>query len=215
MSRRERRREFHERMEKETMRLIRREDELWKIKMKLSLDKVKLETPIFWGWKRCYKLRSDIARSDDAEFYKEILKVINNFWYSKTKTFKQRMNEHGRRFFSIDDDNNQNLKVLSQKEYDKLTNKQQELFEFIEFTNRWDNTTYYRYVFNRPYVFKFVIHRYYITEVLEFSPEIDSELELIDHRLWDKHWRDRFGPDTDVGYPNKRYHRARAKRESY
>ena len=49
-----------------------------------------LTPPVQRGWKRFFVLRDDVARSDDAQFFQNILAKINTEKWSYRKDFKKK-----------------------------------------------------------------------------------------------------------------------------
>src|SRR6185312_9460978 len=50
-----------------------------------------LVPPIQKGWKRIFVLTREVAKSERAEFFEELLKIVNSVQYSDTRQFKRKV----------------------------------------------------------------------------------------------------------------------------
>ncbi|WP_294960475.1 hypothetical protein [uncultured Flavobacterium sp.] len=87
-SKRRKKRLVKEDFEKHLIQLRKLEVELWEKRKNLPL--VPLKIPYQKGWQRNFKLRDDVARSAEAEFFRNLLEKINTWQFSPEKSFKRK-----------------------------------------------------------------------------------------------------------------------------
>jgi hypothetical protein len=71
---------------KDAFKLERERNEIWYQLGKIQ--QIKLDKPIFKGWKKRYVLRDDVKRRDDAHKIQEVLDRVNTTVYCNNKDFK-------------------------------------------------------------------------------------------------------------------------------
>jgi hypothetical protein len=83
---RKKRRKTLEEFDKTLIKLSKRRNELYRMRMKLPM--IKLDKPIQKGWKKGFILREDINRHPNVIEIKKMLEVINQYIYSDNIEFK-------------------------------------------------------------------------------------------------------------------------------
>lgn len=176
---REARREYHERMEKETQRLLRRVQKLSDNKFKHTGELFELETPIFDGWEREFKVRDDIARSPEGPDLQRVLEFVQCKMLRSNKKFIVRTSKRRKEYKPIV----QELETLSEKSFEKVPDDLKKYFYKYEKQFSWGGPRMVWGVIH-PWKFEFVIKKHYRTHVPVTSSELDSEYERVSNKLW-------------------------------
>lgn len=144
--------------------------------------------PVQKGWKRFFVLREDVARSNQAGFFDNILKKINTYEWSYRKDFKVKRKKSGRKHYVVRD---QKLLQSWEGHFGKLgfDDKEKQMFhEEFRYTKQ-RNEPVKIFVFNEPWRFVLRVRPNMITKarvkdaVLESKiQEIDNYMEKNDHR---------------------------------
>ena len=156
--------------------------ELQEIDRKLGY--IKLENPIFDGYKRYYVVREDLMRSKKKHALEEILSHINTTIHCKNKNFEY-LDRKSKKMKPM----SQSLAPLSQKDYDKLRPGLQKYFyktftvQYSLFSRGWSREVVH-YKFANTWMFVFKVTEHYITKSKVFDPEIDSELKYLKDKLY-------------------------------
>ena len=162
---------------------------LWKKKIKLmqgkhALNKVELPKPERWGYKRFFVLREDVANSKEAEFYKGILKLVQNTVLSRDKEFLYK-DYKTKKKLPIE----QHIGNISHKDWNKmiaenkLTAKQQACFELRWYFNKNGKSGFYVYELIKDYMFVYKVQPHYITHRFIINPQLESELKELSNRI--------------------------------
>jgi len=162
---------------------------LWKKKWRLmqgkrSLNWVELPKPERWGYKRFFVMREDVAKSKEADFYRGILKMIQNTILSRDKKFEYKDYKTKTKKPIL-----QEVAGIDHKEWNKLlaagklTTKQQNCFE-----KRWKMHKYGRggswvFEFKKPWMFVTKTQPHYITHRIVINPQLESELQELSNRI--------------------------------
>src|SRR6516165_5668862 len=76
-----------------------------------------LSPPVQKGWKRFFVLRDDVARSNDAQFFENILQKINTKTIYWKKDFKVRKRKSGKKIYVVQ---SQDILNPNEHEFNKL-----------------------------------------------------------------------------------------------
>lgn len=137
--------------------------------------------PVQKGWKRCFVLRDDVARSKQAEFFESILKKINTYDWSYRKDFRVRKRRYGRNKYGI---KTQQLLRPYAYEIGKFAFTYKEMQCFHEVWERdWKKQPVKRYVFNEPWRFVLRTSPNMIDKVRIRDAEIEKRLYEINNYL--------------------------------
>jgi hypothetical protein len=111
-----------------------------------------LTPPVQRGWKRFFVLRDDVARSNHAEFFENILKNINTHYWSHRKDFKVRKRKFGRKLYVVQ---GQELKKPDEDDFKKLdfTEAEKQWFHGEYHYDRWKKKFVLRFAFSEPWRF--------------------------------------------------------------
>ncbi|PZR27442.1 MAG: hypothetical protein DI535_10545 [Citrobacter freundii] len=169
---------------------------LWELQRKLGY--VPLDIPYQSGWKRKFELRDDVAKSKRADFFQEILDLINIVEKSPRKDFKKKTRRFGKRIYKPRE---QYLKKLEPEVWIKLSDKKKDLFYPGWFTDL-SGKLVLLYVFAEPWRFVLRVRPNMITH----TKKLDSELESESDRLEQYIERNFLGPAMDRSR-GKRYYR--------
>jgi len=169
---------------------------------------VQLDEPYQKGWKRLFVLKPDIQKSEKAEFYQQVLNLINTVQYHYDESFKKPKRKGRWHKYSHD---LPELKAISP--YDWRMNKvilseaQRNCFNKVHY---WDDTHHgwnHKYVFLFPELFKIVVRPHIVTTIKIGDVLMEQRLSFIDdvmdkaggqYRLWKlkggsyKYWRSRY-----------------------
>ncbi|MEM7036165.1 MAG: hypothetical protein AAF570_04225 [Bacteroidota bacterium] len=173
MGNREMRRAYIEARDKDVRESINRRRKLWRA-MYQDASYIELEKPVFWGYRRLFELRKDIARRKDAQAWEALLKVVQNEELSKRKDFKrQRPPSRIWRPYA------HRTKVLTPKEFQKKVNSRMKGLFRAEI-NRWGCTSYR---FQPEWMFVSRIKKVYITSIMIPNSELQSERDRLRNHI--------------------------------
>lgn len=140
-----------------------------------------LDPPIQRGWKRTFVLREDIKLSPHAEFFENLLKVINTVQYSHRRDFKKKKKRKGRK---VHIDRIQQPEVLHEYLFKKLTAEQQQYFrEELEIKAHRQHEKIRKYIFTQVWRFVLKVSPNMITEVKIIDPELESRQTQLDNYI--------------------------------
>lgn len=191
--------------EKQLIQLRKREIELWDKRRNLPL--VPLINPYQKGWQRCFKLREDVSRSSESEFYRTLLEKINTWQFSPDKSFKKKKKRKRRHVYI---EKIQTVKEFSEWEWrsPKLELTEKEKVHFYK-RERWcSNCKRYKihYVFNEPWRYVLRVSPYMITHTKMVDSDLESEIKLLDNYITNLNLRDKINKLKDgtahYGYYN-------------
>ena len=203
---------FKEQRVKDCLRYEKESRALWEAQRKLPL--IPLEKPIRHGWERFYVLRPDLHKHKHHKALMTILAMLGTTAWCDRKDF-MRKKWNGKKLVPVEQD----LKHLSEKEYEKLDEKLKPWFTRTLHHSRWGGWTYYVYVFTHPQFFVFKIKTFYYTHRQAVDGELESKAKYADNKAyyWPSflvrhkdsfsagRWYDRYGDDpknqrADVNY---------------
>ncbi|MBE8724144.1 hypothetical protein [Flavobacterium hungaricum] len=168
--------------EKQLIQLDKLEKKLWKERN--NLPWIPLEEPYQKGWQRNFKLREDVARSSEGEFYNTLLEKINTWQFSSEKTFKKKKSKRRKNASS---EQIQRLKEFTEGEWSspKLELSDREKVHFSR-QERWSKTFQrYRihYVFNESWRYVLHVKPYMITHQKMLDSDLESQIKLIENYI--------------------------------
>lgn len=206
--------------EKEILALIRRQNELYKIKYNAHKKNnlIKLDKPRRDGFVRISVLRKDIARSKEGYKLQKLLDIINIPQYCDNRKFlvdKRWLNS--RIYFpenykyTIHKKEKDlvelpvKFKEFSEEEFNrKIPEDLKKYFNFDIIVNKWNGSTYKRYFVYPTYKFTTKVKQHWITHVYPLYNEIESEITLLNQKLWIENeaiiWTDKFQRHYEDGY---------------
>jgi len=179
-SARQKKRMQYEDFHKQLMRLHKEEDALHEQKRNLGWEP--LVPPVQKGWKRCFVLRDDVARSKQADFFQGILNKINTTDWSYKKDFLVKRRKYGRKIYVV---KTQNLLKPHEAHFSKLgfNEKEQQLF-YTEFKlEKGRKEPVKRYVFIEPWRFVLRVKPNIIDKVRVRDEVIEARIKAIDNYL--------------------------------
>ncbi len=167
-------------IEKEFIQLDKKRRSLRKIKNDLPF--IDLEEPYQKGWKRFFILRDDVARSNAADFFNNILHKINTVKYSYRKDFKKRKRVKGKKADVLRE---QFTKALDQNEFGKLNfiEKEAAYFSWQLVKVRCSDKYVKMLVFNEPWRFTLKIIPNIITQVKMIDVQLESQIRELDNYM--------------------------------
>jgi hypothetical protein len=168
-----------------------------RLQEKLELEKrhlpfVPLAIPYQKGWVRTFRLRDDVARSSQAEFYQTLLEKINTKDFCNDKSFLRKKKGKRKKGY---EPREQWLKTFAEEEWSspkiKITEQEKQHFFLKEYPvshSRYINKRYtfiesWRYIFQiKP---NMITHAKLVDEVLEQQiQQLNNRFEK--HHLWPK-----------------------------
>lgn len=170
--------------ERDLVRLWHKQERLWEGKRAFNV--VALDKPFQRGWNRFFVLRSDVARSKDADMYKGILKWVNTTVHCRRKDFTYKP-WNSKVYKPIQ----QGISFMRQDEWTKaekvLTLKQRSLFD-----KRWHQTYhkgkpsggFWGWHLQKDWMFVYKIEPYWVTHRVVINPQLESETAEIWGRIW-------------------------------
>ncbi|WP_276483913.1 hypothetical protein [Paraflavitalea pollutisoli] len=177
---RQKKRAQYEDFDKRLLKLDRERNALNKTKRNLGWEP--LNPPYQKGWKRCFVLREDVAKSKHAAFYEGILKKINTYAYSSLRSFavSKRKKRKGRKLVKKE----QGLLEPADWHMAKLKFTPLEMQQFHE-TYKYDayKCLVRHWVFNEPWRFVLKVSPNMITEVKRRDAVIEARLAELDDYL--------------------------------
>lgn len=145
---------------------------------KRNLPMRPLEQPYQKGWKRLFVLRKDLVQNVKAEFYKGILKKINNIKYHYDESFKVKKK---RRWLHSYLEIPQTLRELTEREWQtnslKLTDDERQCFYPKQ---EWDNSRrcmVTKYAFIETWRFVLTVMPHIIYEAKMHDQLLEQELQ--------------------------------------
>ncbi|WPU94835.1 hypothetical protein SNE25_04775 [Mucilaginibacter sabulilitoris] len=137
------------------------------------------------GWKRLFVLSPEVKKSDEAEFYQQILNAINQVQYHYDASFKKpKRKGHWHRYWF---DELPKLTMISSRDWqvnkDQLSDEQRACFKLVKF---WDERTYrwsYYYKFIMPELFKISIVPHIIDTITIGDALLEQRLGWIDNHI--------------------------------
>ncbi|HEX2900587.1 MAG TPA: hypothetical protein VHS96_12775 [Bacteroidia bacterium] len=151
--------------EKRMIRIRKRMHVLWDLDRHENEERVPLEEPKFWGYRRHLILRKDVASRGDARTYFELLQHVQKVEDSRRKDFKA-WNPKLRRW----EEWRHTPSKLNSRRYERLPRHLKS-----HFYGGWD---YYQRVYRiiEPWVFESRRHKLWITH--RFIPNVELKQEL-------------------------------------
>lgn len=154
-----------------------------------NLPPIPLEKPYQSGYVRYFILRSDIARSDKAEFYQNLLNKINVKWWHHDKSFKKKKRRKGRYAYF---EKEQKLKEIEPNEFHgsklNLSDAEKRCFYLKEIWDARRQCWKPAYVFTEQWRFVLVIRPNIVYTAKQIDEVLEKQLGEIDHFIdWNNH----------------------------
>lgn len=165
--------------DKKLIQLSKRRQEL--SAQRWNLPPVVLDKPYQRGWVRQFVLRDDIAQSDKAQFYTDLLIKINIYRWHHDRSFKRRRVRKGR--YEYYDINQHKLKEFASQDFHgdklKLTDAEKRCFYLKETWcnkyNRWET----KYVFAEAWRYVLVLKPHMVYTARQVDELLERELSRI------------------------------------
>jgi hypothetical protein len=166
--------------EKKLLAISKERTRLYKLRNSLGWED--LPKPIVRGFKRTFVLREDVARSDKASFFTNILDKINTVQYSHKKEVTVKKRRFGKKYQAP---RRQELRELYWCEVQRLKLTNQELIYFnIDERYSIKSKSFYKVLyFNEPWRYQLKVELNIITKRRKMDSEIDRKLAEIDNYL--------------------------------
>ena len=176
---RQKKRMQYEDFDKKLIRLAKEEHAL--ISKQRNLGWEPLIPPVQKGWKRCFVLREDVARSKYAEFFENILVKINTYDWHYRRDFRVRKRRYGNNKYGV---KGQNLLRPYGFEFQRLgfTELEKQFFHEVWETS-YKGQLYKRYVFNEPWRFVLRVRPNMINKVRKLDVVIEKRLQEVEQYL--------------------------------
>ncbi|MBS1600915.1 MAG: hypothetical protein JST75_22070 [Bacteroidetes bacterium] len=166
--------------DKQMISLSKEEKKLYRQKRNLGWDE--LTPPIQKGWKRFFVLRDDVARSNNADFYENILKKINTHVWSHKKDFKIKKRRRGRKRYIVQDQY-----LLRPERYHFLrlgfSEAEKQLFHIEYHVEKWSDKPVMRYVFSEPWRYVLRIRPNMIDKVRKRDEVLEARIKQINNYM--------------------------------
>jgi hypothetical protein len=194
----------YEDFDKQLRRLNREEAKLRKKRNNLGWEP--LLPPVQKGWKRKFVLREDVARTNKAAFFEEILQKINTKEWSSRKDFLVKRRKFGRKIYVVKP---QYLKKLDLWEWRKgaFSGAEQQFFECV-FSIDKRGYVKQQYVFTEPWRFVLKILPNIIDKVRIRDVETEQRMQEIDNYITRNDFKGRiqktvYGGNSYFGHSKK------------
>jgi hypothetical protein len=173
-SARRKKRMQHEDLEKKLIELNSERSKLYR--QQRNLGWMELDPPVMRGWKRYFVLREDVARSNQASFFQNILDKINTVQLSDKKSFTAKKRKWGRK---IQVEREQKLLQPDPGHFKRLKFSERETQFFYEATWRYQGKTWSQYVFVEPWRFILRVRPNLITKTRVRDEAIEKRINEI------------------------------------
>jgi hypothetical protein len=161
-----------------------------------------LSKPVFWGYKREFVLRDDVALRNDASKWRSLLVLLQNEQFSKRKDFKVRRRP-SRKWLTRE----HRLKTFSTWDFErKIPNKFKVYFRFYNAAGRR------RYYFIHPWMMVSRRIKEYNTHRKLLNPEIEWELSYLKDRIDQNLYRQTYSKMKGRGFSYRGWNRPRKER---
>jgi hypothetical protein len=177
---RQKKRMQYEDFHKQLIGLDKEEDALREQKRNLGWEP--LVPHVQKGWKRCFVLREDVARSKQAEFFENLLAKINTCDLSHRRDFKLKKRRKGRKWYVVKE---QKLLTPCNWYFARLKFSEAEKQMFHEVLH-WDSkrrTFTKSYVFNEPWRFVLKAKPNMITKVRIRDAVLESRIRSLENYM--------------------------------
>ncbi|MFC0516840.1 hypothetical protein ACFFGT_21715 [Mucilaginibacter angelicae] len=172
-------------------KLIELDKQRWKLRCQIrELPPIPLEKPYQSGYIRYFILRSDIARSDKAEFYQNLLNKINVKWWHHDKSFKKKKRRKGKYLYS---EKEQKLREFDPEEFHSaklnLSDAEKRCFYLKEIWDARRQCWKPTYAFTEQWRFVLVIRPHIIYTAKQIDEVLEQQLSAINKFIdWNNHW---------------------------
>ncbi|KAA5533521.1 hypothetical protein F0919_13350 [Taibaiella lutea] len=168
--------------EKQLRALHKLENKLWREKQNLPF--VPLEIPYQKGWVRTFRLRDDVARSNQAEFYQTLLKKINTKDFCNDKSFLRKKRGKRKKGYEPKE---QWLRTFTEEEWSnpklKITEQEKQHFFLKEYPMSHSKCIKKRYTFIEPWRYVFQIKPHMITHAKLVDEVLEQQMQQLENRI--------------------------------
>ena len=169
-------------LDKQLLKLDRERDHIWDNPNRVIV--VPLEEPYQRGWKRLFVWNAAIQRSEQAEFYQQILDQVNTVQYHYDPSFRKTKRKQYQHKYNYD---LPKLQTINRRDWHlnkaQLTEAQRECFNRIDY---WDNRYYcwtYKYEFAFTHLLKIAVQPHIVTTIKLRDVQIEQRIKYIDDYL--------------------------------
>lgn len=175
-------------LDKQLRRIYKLNETLYQ--QKLSLPLVPLAEPYQRGWKRMFILKEDVARSKQADFYRDLLKKINTVEYSPNKSFTKKKRRKRKKVYEI---RPQYLRDFYTWEWHhpkcKLTDAEKAHFSLKEYWCSQQKTIIFKYVFTEPWHFILQVRPNMVTHTKMVDETLERAIQQLENHIERNHLR--------------------------
>jgi hypothetical protein len=166
---------------------------------------VPLDEPYQKGWKRMVVLKPGVQRSDKAQFYQEILNVINQVQYHYDASFKKpKRKGHWHKYYF---DELPKLHAIDSYNWyhnkNKLSEEQRACFTRVDFWSEYRYQWDYRYEFTMPELFDIAVKPHIIDTIKIGDAILEQQLAWIDCHIDNNYLECRLQKLHKGGYNNQ------------
>ncbi len=140
---------------------------------------VPLAEPYQRGWKRLFVLKPEVARSNEAAFYQEILDKINMVQYHYHESFKNLRRKNRKYSYDLP-----KLAGINRRDWNnnkhQLSEEQRACFETVDFWNAQQYAMDYHYEFSEPELFVIAVLPHIIDTVIIGDALLEQRIAWID-----------------------------------
>lgn len=129
-----------------------------------------LDEPLRRGFKRNLVLKPSVYRRSDFDVFESLLPIIDTCHTSHTREFKSYDHKTGR----MSKEFVHRAKALSQKDYDKLSQRQKAYFDAVWIHSKWGVKGWYEYRFAHESLLISKMSKWFVTRVPILDPDNDS-----------------------------------------
>ena len=169
-------------LEKQIRKQYKRCTELWDLRCNIPL--VQLKNPYQKGFVRFFKVRDDVKRSKDGNFFEGILNKINTKMYSENRKFLKKKRKFGRRIYV---NREQKLIQLSTFQWNHpklgLSIREKQYFLKREEYNPFRKCYSVYYEFIEPWRFILSVKPNIITHYKPLNSDLEKEIDRLDSFL--------------------------------
>jgi hypothetical protein len=175
---RQKKRMQHEDFDKKLIRLYKRAKELWRQGKTIIWEE--RDPPVQIGWKRKFVLIPEVAESNQAVFFENILRKINTHYWSHRKDFKVKQKKRGKKIYVVKE---QHLLEPSERHFYKLefTDNEKRMFYPSYRFEQQTGKLVKRYVFLEPWRFVLQTRPNMVNKFRKRDDQLESETAILNN----------------------------------
>jgi hypothetical protein len=174
--------------DKQLLRIYKLDETLYQ--QKLSLPLVPIAAPYQRGWKRTFVLREDIAKGEQADFYRDLLNKINTVDYSHNKSFTKKKRRNRKKVYEV---RPQQLREFYTWEWTyskcKLTNAEKAHFSLKEHWCSQQKMYTLKYAFTEPWRFVLQVRPNMVTHTKMVDEALERAMQQLENHIERNHLR--------------------------